>query len=653
MGASAPEYDSSSENTDTQAGQEYFDIRKVPSDQYTCPECASVPEIVKLMVDTNEIEIKCKEHGKRRMFLKEYFKNEFKHLYCKSLCSVCQKCQETVPELFKFCYDCRKIFCTKCIKDHLHKSLVNVNEVNNRCSRHFDKKSKYYCKKCDVNVCNEDDDPKHKLKVIKEYQPDPLDIEKIKKKNDYFRKEKKLLDCLIKITDTVVNTYQKNPHNYWHSLNVTRLAASIEGRKDNTGEKKLNTLNIEYKITNATNKLRIFGAEFVKNNKDKVVLNFNGKEEEKELTEFYPGTISGSSIFVKLTEKESLTNMGFMFNDCTNLYSVPDFDQWDMYNVTNLSHLFTNCSNLEELPNIAKWDTTAVTDISYFFSGCLKLLNLPDISEWKTGSVSFMNGLFAGCSKLNYIPDISRWDTSYVTYMSNMFEKCYDLQQMPDISRWKTSNVLDFSSMFKECTSLPSLPNFSKWDTSNCINMSSMFLNCFKIKKLPNLKNWNVSKVTDLSHMFDGCPLITQIPDISGWITCSCENMSGLFNKCSGITDLPDISNWITHKVKDFSCMFCNCSSLNYFPDLSRWTTDNVTDMNHLFDGCKLVQELPDISGWNTSNVTNMGSMFYYCEQLMYLPDISRWDISKVVYSNGMFDGCSKLDQSTIPKKFR
>lgn len=654
MGASASADTERNSSTEGEENQEVFDLKKIPNDQYTCPECASVPEISHLYLETNEIEIKCKEHGKRRMFLKEYFKNEMHFLYSKSICNVCLKCQETQPEYFQFCYDCRRIFCAQCVLKHNHKSLVTVNEVNNRCSRHFEKKSKFYCKKCDVNICHEDDDPKHKLKVIADKKPDPKDMEKIKKKNDYFRKEKKLLDCLIKITDTVLTTYKKYPHNYMHSLNVTKIAESIIGRKEENEEKKLNQINIEYKIKNpsSNSKIRIFGAEFVKNNKKKLTMYLNNSNAETEVTEFYPLSIKGDRFTIRLAEKESLTNMSFMFDGCDCLTDVTDLAQWDMYDVKNLSHLFNGCSSLESLPDISRWDISAVTDISYMFAGCTNLTSLPDISEWKTCSVTYMSNLFQGCVSLNYLPDISRWDTSYVTYISSMFEGCSGLKMIPDLSRWKVSNVIDMNSLFKECTNLPSVPNFSKWETANCTNMHSMFHNCSKLSKLPNISKWNTSKVTDISHMFDGCTKVTAIPDISSWITCSLENMAGLFNKCSSLPEIPDISNWITQKVKDMSCMFCNCSSLNYFPDLSKWNTDLVTDMNHMFDGCKLVEEMPDISTWNTSNVTNMGCMFYYCEQLISIPDLSHWDTSKVTYMIGMFDGCSALDKKLIPVKF-
>lgn len=648
MGASSPEEEFRAElNTVS----DVFEMKKIPNDQYSCPECAAVPEIVQLYCETNEIELNCREHGKRRMFIKDYFKRELKHLYNKSICSVCLKSQDTVSDFFKFCYDCKKIFCNQCIKNHYHKSYVNVNEINDRCARHFDQQNKFYCKKCDANVCLEDDDSKHKLKVIKDFRPDPADIQKIKKRNEFYKKEKKLLDCLIKLTETVLNTYKKSPHNYWHCLNVTRIAQSIEGRKDSE-EKKLNSLNIEYKVESSTNKLRLFGSEFVKNNKGKCAITLNNVAGEQELCEFYPNSVNGN-VKVKLIERESLTNLSYMFDDCTLLSSVPDFDKWDMIGVTNLSHMFNNCKSLEYLPNIGKWDVSEVTDISYFLSGCTKLTSLPgDISDWRTGSFSFMNNLFYNCTGLISLPDISKWDTSYVTYMSSMFEGCTDLEQMPDISRWKTKNVVDMNSMFKECYSLPSLPNFSKWDTSNCINMKSLFLNCSNIREIPNVSRWDVSKVVDLSHMFDGCSKATKVPDISGWITYSCENMNGLFNKCSKIIELPDISGWITRKVKDMACMFCSCAALKSLPDISKWTTDLVVDMSHMFDGLKLITTIPDISVWNTSNVNNMGGMFYYCEKLETIPNLKKWDTSSLSYTTGMFDGCAALDKDIIPAKF-
>ena len=53
-------------------------------------------------------------------------------------------------------------------------------------------------------------------------------------------------------------------------------------------------------------------------------------------------------------------------------------------NVTNMSYMFYECSSLISLPDISKWDTKNVTNMSYMFNGCSSLISLPDISKWDT-----------------------------------------------------------------------------------------------------------------------------------------------------------------------------------------------------------------------------------------------------------------------------
>lgn len=66
-------------------------IRAIPNDQYTCSECALVPEITDICYNTNEIEIKCLAHGIKKLPLKEFFLKENEFIYNNLKCQICKR----------------------------------------------------------------------------------------------------------------------------------------------------------------------------------------------------------------------------------------------------------------------------------------------------------------------------------------------------------------------------------------------------------------------------------------------------------------------------------------------------------------------------------------------------------------------------------
>ena len=70
---------------------QHFKVRSIPNDQYTCSECPLVPEILNIFYNTNEIELKCKAHGIKKLPLKEYFLKEKDFIYNNLTCQICHK----------------------------------------------------------------------------------------------------------------------------------------------------------------------------------------------------------------------------------------------------------------------------------------------------------------------------------------------------------------------------------------------------------------------------------------------------------------------------------------------------------------------------------------------------------------------------------
>ena len=97
-------------------------------------------------------------------------------------------------------------------------------------------------------------------------------------------------------------------------------------------------------------------------------------------------------------------------------------------NVTNMNYMFYDCSKLTSL-DLSGWDTSKVTNgMANVFGRCKSLESL-DLSGWDTSNVEYMDTMFHGCSGLTSL-DLSGWNTSKVTDMSDMFNGCAALNKI-------------------------------------------------------------------------------------------------------------------------------------------------------------------------------------------------------------------------------
>ena len=220
----------------------------------------------------------------------------------------------------------------------------------------------------------------------------------------------------------------RNINNYYYFLkinyingNVNLYYSLLELLKEHIEflSKKKNIIKIIYKNDEKNEnddkeEINIFGEEFVLNNKNRCKIIYNNKE--YELTSKFK-IKQNESLKIHLKILSYLTNMNEMFQDCTNLFSLPDINLIDTSKVTDMNNLFNYCESLEYLPGISEWNTHNVSDMSFLFYNCSSIQSLPDISKWDTSNVIDMNSLFYNCSYLYSLPDISKWNTSNVTNM--------------------------------------------------------------------------------------------------------------------------------------------------------------------------------------------------------------------------------------------
>ena len=82
-------------------------MKNLPEDQYVCPQCTNVPEIISINYATFEITLDCQTHGRQTIPIDQYFKNESEYLYTNAVCDLDFRLQkENKDETFYYCEKC-------------------------------------------------------------------------------------------------------------------------------------------------------------------------------------------------------------------------------------------------------------------------------------------------------------------------------------------------------------------------------------------------------------------------------------------------------------------------------------------------------------------------------------------------------------------
>ena len=158
----------------------------------------------------------------------------------------------------------------------------------------------------------------------------------------------------------------KNYINYFHYINIRESLFYLR--------KKYDYFIINYDINEYNKDIKIFGYNFIENNKN--ICQIIYEDEYYELTEFLELKNIGNNkiLEIKLIGINNVIDVSFMFCRCESLTSLPDISKWNTNNVTNMSWMFSWCKSLESLPDISKWNTNNVTDMSSLIEGCESLL---------------------------------------------------------------------------------------------------------------------------------------------------------------------------------------------------------------------------------------------------------------------------------------
>ena len=219
-------------------------------------------------------------------------------------------------------------------------------------------------------------------------------------------------------------------------------------------------MTIIYEVEDYNKTIRIFGENFVKNNKNNCKLIINGKEQEiaeyLTIDDNIKKIIIEKNLIIRLKEIKKITDMSCLFSFCFSLKSLPNISKWNTENVINMRSLFRGCQKLYDLPDISNWNTKNVTDMSYMLCSC-GVNNLPDISKWNIENVKNLSWMFARPQfrhdgAINF-PDISKWNTKNVNDISCMFYGLFQnhIENFPDVTKWELKNVIEYEYIFFYC----------------------------------------------------------------------------------------------------------------------------------------------------------------------------------------------------------
>lgn len=184
---------------------------------------------------------------------------------------------------------------------------------------------------------------------------------------------------------------------------------------------------------------------------------------------------------IKSNDENATIRTPYMFNNnfnyCQYIETIKFSNDIDMSNVTNMSFMFNQCSKLTSIDFGTNFiaNTSTVTNMANMYSNCTVLTDL-DVSDFDTGSVTDMSGMFNCCWALTDL-DVGNFDTSNVTNMQSMFSKCIGLTCL-DLSNFDTSSVTNMNYMFWESRYLKNIyVTEGKWSTAQATT-TWMFNDC-------------------------------------------------------------------------------------------------------------------------------------------------------------------------------
>ena len=385
-----------------------------------------------------------------------------------------------------YCDNCKKNLCKQCEETHEKehkiiplKNFENIISLKEKLQdfenelKELKQNIKLICDNFNIIINNFENIYKIYYDTINNYQTNQLNYQILKNLDinqniiDDMKKINKNTDIKTQI-NYLMEIFDKMKEGNIININEDDKELSIDEQNndDKISEKKKEiTLKLTY-LLNKPEKLKLVDEEFIKNiNNDDVSLSYD--DIDFSVTEYITNDIifkdlavskKATKIEFKIKNAELLTDLSYMFYNCSSLYSVSGFNEFDINIIKNMNSMFYGCSNLVSLPDIGDLNVSNVTDMSCLFYGCKSLSNLIGIDKWDVSKVTNMSYFFSDCEKLEKISDISKWDISNLKNINFMFNGCKLLTSLPGVQMWDIKNIKRKEYMFDNCGSLKEIP---------------------------------------------------------------------------------------------------------------------------------------------------------------------------------------------------
>ena len=384
-------------------------------------------------------------------------------------------------------------------------------------------------------------------------------------------------------------------------------------------------------------------------------------------------------------------SMNSAFHNCQNLTSLPTLDLTEttssssaFYNCDKLTsnqireimHLFTdklktangmfeNCSNLSTIPSDLFRNATGLTNINHIFYNCGNLVGpIPSELMYPLENVVNATGVFLDCYKLTGTLDGNYFScNTKLQTVNSYFEDTLISGSIPENLFANNPSINNVTSLFLGCKKLTgSIPPTLLHGLTNLKSTNSLFYNCSGLTgSIPeeffhiNRRDGIVedSSITNVNSTFRGCSSLTgSIPPNLLDYTPNLQYAEHLFMGCTRLTDsIP--ATLLEDKDKLMSCqyLFSDCTGLSgkLPPNLLR-NKPILTNITRMFNNCSgIISEIPEGFLDECPELLYIGGLFSGCSSLYgQIPETLFDNTGELVEAYALFNGCSSL-VSTIP----
>ena len=344
----------------------------IPKNQFLCPYCGAIPELINIFTDNGCIEFKCKCKGELPFKVDDYFKelSESKYTYFNTCCSDCSRVQKDFrkeEQKFKYCYMCKKDYCFDCLKEHPKNHLeqcIPIDEKTSKCLRHFEE-SEYtaFCRLCNDNICSRIYNSQHTHEGH-----DKINFSEIEVKKNIIIEKNKTLYSMIKFNELILQTYENFPNNYFHIISTVNLVKSIEL------ENSRNAKELDEAFTKLKDKI---------NSQNKIIEELNTKFNlsltinDEDL--YFRNSNFTDEYLSKLTIFPKVVRLDLSFNKIHNISCLKGM------NTSSLENLILNNNEIENIEVLESMNLTYLKDLG------LKNNKIKDVSPLLKSNLSSLN----------------------------------------------------------------------------------------------------------------------------------------------------------------------------------------------------------------------------------------------------------------------